>query len=133
MAIVFELCMFTQEYAEKIRNKELRKHPFLKKEDIRVEKGDIFCFNTARRSAISFYDLDEIISLIDAAFSLATEMNRLEPKAVELEEFPTDMVVKGRVELDELFKGRVLWGDEDKAFTTEDEIRNIIDDKILIK
>ena len=133
MAILFELCMFTPEYATRIRKKELKKHPFLKNEDIKVEKGDVFCYNTARHSAISFYNLDEVISLMDAAFSLATEMNMTEPQDVELEELPTDMIVKGRVELDELFKGRLLWGDEDRHFVNEDEMRDLLDEKILIK
>jgi len=125
--------MFTPEYAARIRKKELKKHPFLKEEDVKVEKGDIFCYNTARRSAISFYNLDEIISLMDAAFSLATEMNVIEPQEVELEELPTDMAVKGRIELDDLFKGRLLWGDEAKPFVNEDEMRILLDEKILIK
>lgn len=133
MAILFEFCMFTPEYAERIRKKELKKHPFLKEEDIRVEKGNVFCYNTARRSTIPFYDLDEIISLMDAAFSLATELNMVEPSEVELEEFPSDMVVKGRVELDKLFKGKLLWGDEERLFTDEEEMRDLLDDKILIK
>ncbi|KKL20653.1 hypothetical protein LCGC14_2453280 [marine sediment metagenome] len=99
MAVTFDLYLFTKEYIKATKKSERSKTFGGKQPEFdEVEVGAVYCRNSTRKTAIFFFDLEELIGLLDAGYAVGANKDPKEGKLGE-SEMPDDGSVPLTIEL----------------------------------
>lgn len=134
MSVVFELYMYTPEYSKQIKKRETKAKSSMER-DFVPEQGSVGCLNTHREMALSFFNIPELLSLIDTACKLAGEQSHLEPIREPGErEIPEQLATRAVLELTGELSGTVRWEDEEaEEFSSGEELQEYLQEKTMIE
>jgi len=131
MAVVFDLYLFTKEYVEKVKEDERERKAHSRRLDegeTEYEVGTVACRNSARTQPIFFYNMDELMGLIEAAFAVSKQ-NEAQEQNLGEDAFPDEAALLTIVEIDsdEPLVGRFIDPDGGAAeFSSGDALREKI-------
>lgn len=134
MLVVFELYMFTPEYSKQIKKRETKAKSSMER-DFVPEQGSVGCLNTYREMALSFFNIPELLSLIDTACKLSDEQGHAEPlRELGEREIPKQLATRAVLELTGELRGTIRWEDEAaKEFSNGEELQQYLQDKAMIE
>ena len=134
MSVVFELYMFTPEYSKQIKKRETKAKSSMERDFI-SEQGSVGCLNTHREMALSFFNIPELLSLIDTAYKLAGEQGHVEPiRELGEREIPQQLATRAVLRLTGDMRGSILWDDEEaQEFANEQQLQEYLQEKTMIE
>src|SRR3990172_12869916 len=112
MPVVFDLYLFTKHYIDKVKEDEKERKAHSRRLDegeTEYEIGTVACRNSQRTQPIFFYNVDELIGLLEAAYAVSYQ-NEAEEQRVDEDAFPDEAASLTIIELDtdEPFAGRFI-------------------------
>src|SRR3972149_10538066 len=102
MAVIFDLYLFTTEYIDKVKENEKQRKNHSRRLDegeVEFEIGTIACRNSQRIQPIFFYNVDELMGLIEAAFAVSNQ-SQAEEQRLGRDAFPDEAANLTIIELD---------------------------------
>ena len=130
MSVVFELYMFTPEYSKQIKKRETKAKSSMER-DFVPEQGSVACLNTHREMALSFFNIPELLNLIDTACKLADEQGNEKPlRELGEREVPKQLAARAVLELTGDMQGRICWDDEEaREFINGEQLQEYLQEK----
>ena len=128
MAVIFDLYLFTTKYIEKVKEDEKQRKDHSRRLDegeVEYEIGTIACRNSLRTQPIFFYNVDELMGLIEAAYAVSNQ-SQAEEQRLGRDFFPDEAANLTIIELDtdDPFAGRFIEPDGGVAeFSSRDELK----------
>lgn len=134
MAVTFDLYLFTEEYVKATKKTEKSKKFGGKQPDFdEIEVGAVYCRNSTRKTAIFFFDLKELLGLLEAGYAVgATKKPKEGPLGAS--EMPDDGSVPFIIELDndKPARGRFIEPDgQAHSFDSTEQLETMINKYIV--
>lgn len=128
MAVIFDLYLFTKDYVEKVKEDERESKSRSRRLDegeTEYEIGTVACRNSARTQPIFFYNVDELLGLLESGFAVSKE-NEAQEREIGEDLIPDEAAALTIVEIDsdEPLAGRFIEPDgQTSDFASGDELR----------
>lgn len=134
MSVLFDLYMFTPEYSKQVKKRETKAKSSMER-DFVPEQGSVGCLNTYREMALSFFNIPELLNLIDTACKLAGEQGHTEPiRELGEREIPKQLAARAVIRLTGDMQGSILWDDEEaREFANGEQLQGYLQEKAMIE
>src|SRR3990172_5916265 len=86
MPVIFDLYLFTEDYIGKVKENEKQRKEHSRRLDegeTEYEMGPVGCRNSQRTQPIFFYNVDELIGLLEAAYAVSYQSEAEEQRVGE--------------------------------------------------
>lgn len=128
MAVIFDLYLFTEKYVEGVKSDERERKAHgrqLDEGETEYEIGTIACRNSARTQPIFFYNVDELMGLVESGFAVGKDSEAQEQEIGD-DLIPDEAAARTIIEIDsdEPLAGRFIEPDgQTSDFASGDELR----------